>query len=110
MTGRYSKAHPDNPRFTKLQAYPGVAASMNERNRSPQEGELNIKPITTQCVNASNYEKGAYLKPYANQRKSTGVEGDGRDEGDKLGLQPQIHKRFLSIGGTVTTKTGVNFG
>ncbi len=46
-----------------------------------------------------NYHKGAYLKPFANQRTSS-IEPASKtltNDGDRLGLQPQIHKRFLSM-------------
>ena len=61
---------------------------MNQRNRSPldEDGGVNIKPITTDRHAQSFYEKGAYLRPFANQRKSTGIDEQGFNEGDPLGL------------------------
>jgi hypothetical protein len=53
----------------------------------------------------SNYKKGVYLKPLKNQRASlTGNDADFTSTtGDRLGLQPQIHKRFLSMSNGVHT-------
>jgi hypothetical protein len=45
MTGKYEKALPEAQRFVKLSAFPGVAAPMNDRNKS-QNVEVNVKPIT----------------------------------------------------------------
>lgn len=63
---------------------------MNERNRSPILDEVNIKPITSERVDPANYQKGAYLKPFQHQRRSSGLEEPGvkRNDGDSLGLQP----------------------
>jgi hypothetical protein len=54
---------------------------MNDRNRSPFE-EINVKPITTDKVDPSNYTKGAYLQPLKHQR----IESNEGNEGDKLAL------------------------
>lgn len=43
---------------------------MNERNRSPILDEINIKPIITDQIDPSHYIKGAYLKPFENQRRN----------------------------------------
>jgi hypothetical protein len=61
----------------------------------------------------SNYKKGAYLKPFKNQRASaTGNDAEFTSTaGDRLGLQPQLHKRFLSMSNGIHTmmpKTTVN--
>lgn len=73
---------------------------MNERNRSPFE-EVNVKPITQTQVDLSNYKKGAYLQPFKHQRN--GSISEYAQTGDQLGLQPQIHKRFLSLAANTTT-------
>lgn len=57
---------------------------MNERNRSPFE-TINVKPITTDKVDPSNYSKGAYLKPLQHQRIYEAGSNEG-NEGDKLAL------------------------
>jgi hypothetical protein len=64
-----------------------------------------VKPITQEVPDLSNYKKGVYLKPFKNQRASlTGNDADFTSTtGDRLGLQPQIHKRFLSMSNGVHT-------
>lgn len=77
---------------------------MNERNRSKYD-DVNVKPITQEVVDTKNYKKGSYLKPFHNQRASaTGNDADFiSTAGDKLGIQPQLHKRFLSMSNGIHT-------
>lgn len=64
-----------------------------------------MKPITQEIPDLSNYKKGAYLKPFQNHRAQlTGNDADFTSTvGDRLGLQPQLHKRFLSMSNGVHT-------
>lgn len=60
---------------------------MNDRNKSQYE-TVNVKPITQDPIESKNYKKGAYLKPFKNQRSGSDVEDAIKTEGDRLGLQP----------------------
>lgn len=64
--------------------------------------EINVKTITQDPIDPKNYKKGAYLKPFRHQRSGSGVDEATKNEQDSLGLQPQIHKRFLSINNTLS--------
>jgi len=68
--------------------------------------DVNVKPITQDPIDPQHYKKGAYLKPFKHQRSGSEVEGSLHNEGDQLGLQPQIHRRFLSINQQQTISPG----